>query len=199
MDNDQITYITHRLQRYEESIRKTGEHFGELESFGNYRACAPYYEKFGISLLIDGMKSDDNACDSFLREYARITEKLTALETIKGSTYRDLLYEDLKNYVAAYHTALCYADLKMIAIESDHDLFNREAIRALLAELQNDYDTDDMEKLVTTLDELFLHMRRSGDEICQNTSQVPERAGYTPVACSKRIIISGEQDRTRQV
>jgi hypothetical protein len=181
MDNDQINYIKHRLVRYEESIKETEDHFDQLESFGRYPACAPCYEKSGIPILIDALNANDDMCDTFWQEYDRITGKLNAFDILKGHVYRDLLYEDLKNYVAAYHSALCYADLNMITIESDHDLFNREAIRALLAELHKDYDTQDIENLVTTLDELFLRMKKTIDKISAKKSQVPEHAGYSPL------------------
>ena len=159
MDNDQANYIRHRLQRYERSINETEDHFDQLDSFGSYRACAPCYEKFGIPHLIEALKNSDGMKETFWREYDRISGKLTSLNSLKGRIYRDMLYGDLKNYVAAYHSALCYADLNMITLESDHDLFNLEAIRALIAELHDDYDTEEIEIFVTALDESFLCMR----------------------------------------
>ncbi|MDP3563456.1 MAG: hypothetical protein Q8R70_03095 [Methanoregula sp.] len=199
MDNDQINYIKHRLQRYEESIKETGDHFDELESFGMYRACAPYYEKFDIPLLIDALKTDDAICDICWQEYDRITGKLNTFDTDKGHLYRDLLYKDLNNYIAAYHSALCYADLDMISVESDHALFNREAIHALLAELHRDSDCGEMENLVRTLDELFLHMRKTAEG---TTSKQPvlARGSCTPLkTCGGQVSVCRENGTTRQV
>ncbi|MDO9326294.1 MAG: hypothetical protein Q7T80_15190 [Methanoregula sp.] len=199
MDNDQINYLRHRLERYEESITETEDHFGELESFGRYRASAPCYEKNGIPHLIEALNADAEGCDTFWQEYDRITGKLKTFETLKGHFYRDLLYEDLKNYVSAYHSALCYADLNMITV-NDHDLFNREVIRALLAELHEDYDTRDIEILVTVLDESFSQMKRPFDETSSNKSQEPERSGYPPhIARERPFFIYGENNQTRSV
>jgi len=200
MDSDQINYIKHRLQRYEESIFKTEAHFSELESFGNCPACAPYLEKFNIPHLIDALKSDGDICEIFWKEYDRITGKLNISDTFKDPVYRGLLHQDLNNYVAAYHSALCYADLNMISIESDHNLFNREAIRALLAELHKDYDTEEIENLVTRLDELFMHMRKHADESCSKKPQVSKSGGYTPLTeGNEHFFICGESGQTRQV
>jgi hypothetical protein len=200
MDDDQINYIKHRLQRYEESILETEEHFSELKSFGNYRACAPYYEKFNIPHLIDALKSDGDICTIFWKEYDRITAKLITSDTFKDPNYRELLRKDLDNYVAAYHSALCYADLNMISIESDHDLFNREVIRALLAELRTDYETEEIENQVARLDELFLQMRRHADNSISNKSRVHESVMCTPlIDGSESHYICGKSKRTRQV
>ena len=200
MDDDQINYIKHRLQRYEESILETEEHFSELKSFGNYRACAPYYEKFNIPHLIDALKSDGDMCSIFWKEYDRITAKLTTSDMFKDPNYRDLLHKDLNNYVAAYHAALCYADLNMISIESDHDLFNREAIRSLLAELRTDYDTGEIENQVARLDELFLQMRRHSDNTSSNKSKVHESVMCTPfIEGSESLCTCGKSRQTRQV
>lgn len=200
MDNDQIKYIKHRLQRYEESIKETEDQFDQLETFGYYRACAPYYEKFGIPHLIDALTSDDNICDTFWQEYDRITGKLKAFDTHKGQIYRDLLYADLNNYVAAYHSALCYADMNMITIESDHDLFNRETIRALIAELHRDYNTGEIANLVTTLDEIFLHMKKPICETFSQKSQLFESNGNTHLITSdEHFFVSGENEQTRQI
>ncbi len=200
MDDDQINYIKHRLQRYEESILETEEHFSELKSFGNYRACAPYYEKFNIPHLIDALKSDGDICTIFWKEYDRITATLTTSDTFKDPNYRELLRKDLDNYVAAYHSALCYADLNMISIESDHDLFNREVIRALLVELRTDYEMGEIENQVTRLDELFLQMRRHADNTNSNKSQVHESVMCTPlIDGSESHYIYGKSKRTRQV
>ena len=197
MDNDQIDYLRHRLQRYEESISETEEHFDQLESFGSYRACAPCYEKFGIPLLIDSLISDGDMCTLFWQEYDRITSKLNAFETCKGQIYRDLLHEDLKNYVAAYHSALCCADLNMISVEPGNDLFNREIIRALLTELHRDYDTRETEKLVGTLDELFLHMRKDIDGHPVEKPELVEHAGYAPhTICDDYQIVLREKNKT---
>lgn len=200
MDNDQANYIRHRLQRYEESIRETEDHFDKLESFGSYRACAPSYEKFGIPLLIEALKNDDGMEETFWKEYDRISGKLTALNALKGRVYRDMLYADLKNYVAAYHSALCYADLNMITLESDHDLFNREAIRALIAELYDDYDTGEIEILVTSLDESFLRMRETTERTSLKNLQVPEHSGIlASMARKEPFTTCGEIDQKRQV
>lgn len=198
MDNDQINYIRHRLQRYEESIKETEEHFDTLESFGCYRACAPCYEKFGIPHLIDALQSDDGITGTFWQEYERITGKLNAFNTVKGRIYRDLLYTDLENYVAVYHSALCYAELNRITIESDHDHYNREAIRALIAELRGDYDITDIENLVMTLDELSLRMRKPVCNTSQKNSTLPENTGNIPLVTGNgRLFACGDKKNTR--
>ncbi|PKL68383.1 MAG: hypothetical protein CVV30_10750 [Methanomicrobiales archaeon HGW-Methanomicrobiales-1] len=200
MDNDQANYIRHRLQRYEESIRETQDHFDHLESFGSYRACAPCYEKFGIPHLIEALKNSNGMEETFWQEYDRISGKLAAFTTSKGQIYRDMLYADLKNYVAAYHSALCYADLNMITLESDHDLFNREAIRALIAELHGDYDTRDIEILVTALDESFLRMKETTEGTCLKKSQVPAHPSImAPITRKKPFSVCGENDPKRQI
>ncbi len=200
MDNDQANYIRHRLQRYEESIKETEDHFDQLESFGSYPACAPCYEKFGIPLLIEALKNSNGMEEIFWQEYDRISGKFTAFNTLKGRIYRDMLYADLKNFVAAYHSALCYADLNMITLESDHDLFNREAIRALIAELHDDYDTGEIEILVTALDESFLRMKETTDETSLKKMQVPVHPSImTPMARKEPFSACGENDPKRQV
>jgi hypothetical protein len=200
MDNNQITYIRHRLQGYEESILTTEEHFRDLRNFGSYRACAPYYEKFNIPHLIEALEPDSDICNLFWKEYDRITEKLNTSGTFKDPRFRNLLSQELDNYVAMYHSALCFADLNMISIESDHDLFNREAIRALLAELPADYDTGDIENLVARLDELFIPMRKHADESRQTMVHVPPSAGYPPLSDrNEHQIIFGKSGQTRQV
>lgn len=198
MDHDQINYLRHRLERYEESIVETENNFDQLECFGRYRACAPYYEKNGIPLLINALETNGGESDRFWQEFDRITGKLAAFDTRRGRIYRDLLYNDLKNYVAAYHSALCYANLNIVRVD-DHDLFNREEIRALLSELQNDYDTREIEILVTALDELFLQIRKPADEIFSKKSPVPEHPDYTyPVISNAHFLIRGENKPTRR-
>jgi hypothetical protein len=196
MDNDQTDYIRHRLQRYEESINDTRDHFGQLESFGSYRACAPLYEKSGIPILIDSLKSDSEICDRFWQEYDRITQKLEAFRMIKGTIYQDMLNVDLKNYVAAYQSALCFADLNVICVESDHDLFNREAIRALLAELPVNGETRETENLVTTLDGLFLSLRKSiGGTTVTNLNERETDGNTHLVTCRDQSVICGDEDQ----
>jgi GTP:adenosylcobinamide-phosphate guanylyltransferase len=198
MDTDQTDYIRHRLQRYEESINETRDHFGQLESFGSYRACAPLYEKSGIPLLIDSLKSDREICDRFWQEYDRITQKLEAFRMIKGKIYQDMLYADLKNYVAAYHSALCYADLNVLCVEADHDLFNREAIRALLAELPINNETRETDSLVTTLDGLFLSMRKTVGATTITKLRVCERDENTNLVTREdQSIICGNEEQIR--
>lgn len=199
MDNDQINYLRHRLERYEVSIQETEHHFGELESFGRYRACAPCYEKNGIPFLIDSLNEDPDGRDIFWREYDRITGKLNAFETLNGQNYRDLLYGDLKNYLSVYHAAICYADLNLITV-NDHDHFNREAIHALIAELRKDYDTQDIETLVTSLDELFSQMKRPVDDISSKKPQEPECADYAPhITRDGNFLLCGKNKQTRSV
>jgi hypothetical protein len=190
MDNDQTDYIRHRLQSYEDSIGQTENHFDELDSFGMHRACAPWYEKSGICLLISALPSDDDTGNMFWQDYDRITAKLHASVVLNGPVCREMLYTDLKNYVAAYHAVLCYADLGLIPVKSDHDLFNREAIRALLAELSADYDTGDIENLVTTLDDLLLHMRNAAGESPSEKMPVPKNAGDTPLSAGNEYGVS---------
>jgi hypothetical protein len=114
------------------ALRRPSNTSNSWRFFRSYRACAPCYEKFGIPLRIEVLKTDTGISETFWQEYDRITEKLNAFDTIKGNIYRDLLYADLKNYSAAYHAALCYMNLNVIATESNHKLVNRGAIRALL-------------------------------------------------------------------
>jgi hypothetical protein len=198
MNTDQINYIRHRLQRYEESITETEEHFEQLECFGSFRACAPCYEKFGIPILIDALKTDSDKCEIFWQEYDRITKKLNGFEANKGHFYRDLLYTDLKKYVAAYHAALCYMNLNVIAMESNHDLVNREAIRALLSELRRDHDTEDIEKLVVALDETFLDMSEPMNEHSAKKIQISDGVLYTPhTACDEYQFACREKEQTR--
>ncbi len=200
MDNDQINYIRRRLQRYEESIKETEVHFEQLESFGCYRACAPYNEKFGIPLLIDVLQTDSGISETFWQEYDRITEKLHAFDRMKGRMYRDLLYADLKNYVTSYHAALCYMNLNMIATEPNHDLMNREAIRALISELRGDFDTGDIEKLVIALDKTFLDMSEPMNGHPVETPQVVKGAGYSPnTACDEYHFACRDKEQTRFV
>jgi hypothetical protein len=197
MENDQIHYLRHRLQRYEESIRETEEHFNELESFGRYRACAPYYEKSGIPLLIDVLETDTLVCDTFWQEYDRITGKLKAFDTIKGQIYRDLLWGDLKNYVSAYHTTLCFIDLNMIATESIHDLMNRDAIRVLISELRRGYDIAETENLVMTLDEIFLRMCKSTDQQPDEKTPIANCKDHTTHCYCEYSIAGWEKEQTR--
>lgn len=200
MDNDQINYLRHRLERYERSIEETDEHFDQLECFGRYRACAPFFEKSGIPLLIDALKSDSDQCDRFWQEYDRINEILTTFETRKGHVYRDLLYEDLKSYVAAYHSALCYADISLLSIECDHEQFKREEIQVLLAELQKDHDTRELEMLVTSLDEIFLQMREPMNDSTSKKSQAPGCTDRTSIIVRDRhTLIGGENEQARRV
>lgn len=199
MDNDQTDYIRHRLQRYEESIQETEEHFDRLESFGSYRASAPFGEKFGIPILIDSLKSDSDNGSRFWREYDRITGKLHGFVVRKGTPYRDLLVGDLRNYVAAYHAALCYAELNMITLESDHDLINREAIRALLAELTEDDATREIEKLVRTLDESCLRMNKTAGT-SSLPSHVRDMSGPAPlITRGEPRVTCGDIEQVRHI
>ena len=198
MDNDHITYIRHRLQRYEESIQETGEHFDQLDSFGCYRACAPCYEKFGIHLLIDALNPDTGITGTLWEEYDRITRKLDEFATLKGRIYRDLLYADLENYVAVYHSALCYAELNMITIESDHDHFHREAIRALIAELRGDYDITDIENFVMTLDELYLRMKKPVCTPSLKKSPIPGNTGTLPLVTGNQHFFARRENEYKR-
>jgi hypothetical protein len=198
MDNDQINYIRHRLQRYEESITETEVHFEHLESFGCYRACAPYIEKFGIPLLIDMLQIDTRISDTFWQEYDRITEKLNAFGIMKGQAYRDMLYTDLQNYVKSYHAALCYMNLNMIAITPNHDLVNRDAVRALISELRRDYDIGDIEKLVIALDKSFLNMNEPVNGYPAEIPPIVSGGGYLPhTACDKYHCPCRDKEQTR--
>lgn len=199
MDNDQITYLRHRLERYEKSIKETDEHFDQLECFGRYRACSPFFEKSGIPLLIDALKSDGDVCDRFWQEFDRINEELTSFETRKGHAYQDLLYADLKSYVAAYHSALCCADISLLSIECDHDLFKREEIQVLLAELQKDHDIREIKFLVLSLDELFLQMT---EPLHGSPSKKPLAPGcadrMSSIIRDDHPLIGGENEQARR-
>jgi hypothetical protein len=199
MDNDQINYLRHRLERYEKSIQETDEHFDQLECFGRYRACSPFFEKSGISLLIDALKSECDECDIFWQEFDRINEELTSFETRKGHVYRDLLYADLKSYVAAYHSALCCADISLLSIERDHDQFKREEIRVLLAELQKDHDTREIEIFVTSLDRQFLQMAEPAKGSSSKKSLAPGCADrMSSIVRDDHSLIGGENEQARR-
>ena len=152
MDTQPADYIRHRLVRFSDTIEAIRMHYGELSTFGRYYAGAPYYEKYGILVLLDGLKSDPGTREELCTEFRRNLQKLEALELELGEGYRAQLRQDLRCYTDIYAAAVCHEHLGSIRFEADHDLFRRDLIGILMDELEKDHDLADIRNLIHTLD-----------------------------------------------
>jgi hypothetical protein len=152
MDPQPADYIRHRLVRFRDAIEETREHYRNLSAFGRYYAGAPYYEKSGILVLLDGLKSEPGIREELCAEFRQCLKKLEALEEERGDDYRAQLRCDLKLYTDTYAAAVCHAHLGSIRFESDHDLFRRDLIIVLVHELERDHDLTELKNLLRVLD-----------------------------------------------
>lgn len=152
MDSTPAGYIRHRLTRFENAIADTRQFFSELAPFGAYTASAPYYERAGIRSLLDAGNADPAEREELSAAYLDCVRRLNLLEQELGPAYRECLMKELQAYVAAYHAAVCCANLSLVGFESDHDLFFRDRITVLVSELAGDHDLAPVRHLVATLD-----------------------------------------------
>lgn len=101
--------------------------------------------------------------------------------------------------MAAYHSALCYADISLLSIECDHDLFKREEIQVLLAELQKDHDIREIEFLVISLEELFLQMTEPVHGSPSKKSQAPGCADrMSTIVRDGHSLVGGENEQAHR-
>jgi hypothetical protein len=152
MDTQPADYIRHRLVRFSDTIEDIREHYRELSAFGRYYAGAPYYEKSGILLLLEGIRQDPGIREELCTEFRRVLQKLESLEEELGEEYRARLREDLGQYTDVYAAAICHEQLGSLRSETDHDLFRRDLIGVLLHELEKDHDLADLKDLINALD-----------------------------------------------
>jgi hypothetical protein len=152
MDSPATDYIRHRLQKFERTIDDTIRHFPELETFGTRSASAPYDEKCTIPALLDSLSASDPGRAALREEYLRIVQKLGTFADGKGPAYRDLLFEDLRQYTHAYHAAVCHAHVGRISPDTARDLARRELIGELCRELGGYYALSDIVALIAMLD-----------------------------------------------
>jgi len=164
MDSTVTDYIRHRLEKFESAIDDTSLHFSELESFGTWYASAPYYEKCMIPSLLDALSASDPVHAALRQEYLRIVQRLESFGNERGREYRDLLFQDLRHYAHAYHTAVCHANLCGISPDTAPDIGRRDLIGELCRELQDDYDIAGIGTLIAMLD----------DNLPRNTGPIPE-------------------------
>jgi hypothetical protein len=156
MDTQPAEYIRHRLLRFREAIEEIRVHYPDLSPFGRYYAGAPYYEKSGILLLLDGLTSDPVTRENLCTEFRQVLMNLEALENELGDEYRAQLRQDLSKYTDAYAAAVCHEHLGSVRFEADHDLFRRDLISVLVHELERDHDLAELRHLISALDsELF--------------------------------------------
>jgi hypothetical protein len=180
MDTRPAEYIRHRLVRFRNTIDETREHYGELSAFGRYYAAAPYYEKYGILMLLDGLTLEPGLRGELCTEFREVVKKLHDLEAERGEEYRALLRQDLHRYTDVYAAAVCHAQLGSIRFERDHDLFHRELITVLVQELEKDGDLADLRQLIRALDNNLFVPKAPAEHPGAGTSPVPGRIQCDP-------------------
>jgi hypothetical protein len=176
MEPQPADYIRHRLVRFRDAIEETREHYPNLTAFGRFYAGAPYYEKSGILMLLDGLKSEPGIREELCAEFRQCLGKLEALEEELGEDYRALLRRDLSLYTDTYAAAVCHANHGSITFESDHDLFRRDLIIILVHELERDHDLTDLKNLIRILDGNLFTPQTPADQTGTGTpARVPDR------------------------
>jgi hypothetical protein len=153
MDSPATRYIRHRLQAYEHAIEEMIRHFPGPGSSDPLYASAPYQEKCAIPALLDSLPAGEPGRAALVEEYRRITEKLAAFAKENGPEYRDLLFEDLRQYAHAYHAAVCHASLGQTSPDRVRDLSRRDLIGELCRELGGSCDLSGIGPLITMLDD----------------------------------------------
>lgn len=144
------------LINYEKSIKEIDEHYDELKHRGRYSPGAPYGSKRIIAFWIQLLEDEGVDCEVFRAEYARITQKLMALEEKRGRDYREKLLGVLQREVSYYPRKICsFADLEPFELEIPHNFGTRNTIEILLRELERDFDLTEIKTNVAILDEVF--------------------------------------------
>jgi hypothetical protein len=176
MDEQPASYIRHRLVRFRETIGATKEHYHELSPFGRHYAGAPYYEKSGILVLLDEIRSDPGTREELCTEFRQVLRELEILEQELGREYRAQLRQDLHYYTDTYAAMVCHEHLGSVRFETDHDLFRRDLITVLLHELERDHDLTDIKALIHSLDNSLFIRKRAAEQgtisIAQQTAGI---------------------------
>lgn len=149
--------VTDGLIRYEESLKETDEHYGELKIGGRYSPDAPLWLKLILPYWIRALEEGGIDCKEFRDEYARVTRELTDLEEKWGHDYREKLLRVLQREVNfLYPRRVCsFADLEPFELEIPHEISLRNSIETLLMELDGDFDLTEIKTNVAILDEAF--------------------------------------------
>jgi hypothetical protein len=171
MDEQPASYIRHRLVRFRETIRATKEHYSELSAFGRHYAGAPYYEKSGILVLLDEIRSDPGTREELCTEFRQVLRELEILEQELGREYRAQLRQDLHYYTDTYAAMVCHEHLGSVRFETDYGLFRRDLITVLLHELERDFDLTDVKALIQTLDNNLFSQKKPEDYKTSGISQ----------------------------
>ncbi len=151
MDTRPADYIHHRMVRFLTAIDETREHFPKLSPFGRYPASAPYYERHGIMQILDSLDIGGEMYEELMQEFQSVEQRLGRLEKEQNKVYRCRLREELSARLDIYRAAVCHASLVSVNPD-DHDLFRRDLIEILVAELEKDHDLTSEKHLIHTLD-----------------------------------------------
>jgi hypothetical protein len=88
-------------------------------------------------------------------QYEQINKRLEAFEQKRGDA-RDKLFDELKHYVKAYPSTVCYfLELDPIDLEIGNDIAGRDTLEILMMELDHDFDLHDLKVLVSSLDKVL--------------------------------------------
>ncbi len=156
VDKKLLNRVTKGLLGYEKSVEETDEHYDELKRLGRYPADAPYGFKRLLPFWIHLLEEEGVDCEGFRNEYARITQKLEALERKRGRDYREKLFSLLKDEVYYYPVTIDgFADLEPFELEIPNDFATRSSLEILLMELERDFDLTEIKAKVSLLDEEF--------------------------------------------
>ena len=181
MDTRSADYLRHRMAHFSTAIDETRIHFPNLSAFGKHPPSAPYYERYGILQLFQSLEADAGIRDELTQEFMRIQEKLRSLETERGEPLRCLLLQELSLYLDTYSAAVCHANLGRVDPDSDHELFQRGRIAAIVHELEKDHDLEEVKRLLCIMDRnLVTAFTRDEDNRSLNTSPAHEKIQSHP-------------------
>ncbi|NMB78623.1 MAG: hypothetical protein GYA23_05960 [Methanomicrobiales archaeon] len=181
MDTRPADYLRHRIARFSWSIKETQMHYSPLSPAGNYPASAPYYEQQGILELFRSLEADAETRDGLWQEFTCHREQLNALEAALGEPFRHALRKELSACMDMYSAAICHAQLGLLDVERDHELFPADRIAVLVRELGKDHDMSGAKQLFVMLQKNLAPRepghtwpaRKTGSPLPVSPAQVP--------------------------
>lgn len=187
MESQKYDDIRFLLHRYGTAVSETRSHARERNSFGRYRAGAPYFEQYPLRAAFgEAVTAGMTLPEEFHREYDLITRELAAPDLEGSRAYREELYRDLVSYIEVYRTAVSFHELGMGSLSDLAPPSLRQEIGILLCELKKDFSLGDLECEVGMLDAA---LRSDGSEVQPGTGDMASAEGYPDAVAGYPVLV----------
>ncbi|WP_094227744.1 hypothetical protein [Methanolobus psychrotolerans] len=155
MNEDIIDTLQNSLKLYKKDVEETDLNYESLKHLGKYSITHPYLSKHSMASAIERYEAKGINLSEIRVQYEEINKRLEAFEQKRGNA-REKLFEELKHYIKAYPSTVCYfLELDPIDLETGNDIAGRDILEILMMELDHDFDLHDMKIKVEALDNVL--------------------------------------------